>query len=462
MAATAPPTETSPDADHSTDIETAAAGQPRRSRVRPPVLIGVIAGLLLATILAAGLQAGRPTDPADTPQAVGDRLSATIEQAQQRLRRVPDDPDTWAVLGGAYVEQARVTANPAYYAQAQGALERSLRIRPEGNAPALTGLGALANARHDFTAARGYAEQALALNPASLEAHGVLADAATQLGDTATATAAVQRMLDLRPGVVSFTRASYEMELHGDVDGARTALERALGAATSIDEIAFGEYYLGELAWNRGAVEEASRHYERGLTADPDHAMLLQGRAKALAATGRVDEALEGYRVLTQRVPLPQYLLEYGELLESTGRVDQARAQYRLIVAQQQLAKASGALDELAAAQLAADHGDPAEAVTWAEAAYAKAPSIFGADALAWALHRAGRDAEALPYAQQANALGRRNAATEYHLGTIMGALGRTDDAVAALKGALALNPNFSPLHAAAARRTLDTLRGRR
>ena len=150
--------------------------------------------------LAAGLDDGRRDTPAGTPQPVPDRLAASIEQAQDRLRRLPDDAGTWAALGSAYVEQARVSANPAYYPQAQGALERSLALQPDGNAAAAIGLGALANARHDFAAARGYAEQALALNPASVEAYGVLADAATQLGDTATATAAVQRMLDLRPG----------------------------------------------------------------------------------------------------------------------------------------------------------------------------------------------------------------------------------------------------------------------
>jgi tetratricopeptide (TPR) repeat protein len=269
-------------------------------------------------------------------------------------------------------------------------------------------------------------------------------------------------MLDLRPGVAAFTRASYELELHGDVDGARAALERALAAATSTDETAFCEYYLGELAWNRGRVDEAALHYERGLLADPDNAPLLQGRAKVQVATGQLDAAIEGYRVLTLRVPLPQYLLEYGELLESAGRAGEARVQYRLLGEQRRLAEAAGSQDGLAAAQLAADHGDPAEAVVLAQAEHAEAPSIFTADALGWALHRAGRDAEALPYAEQATALGRRDAMTDFHRGMVLAGLGRADEAIAVLDGALATNPHFSPLHATAARETLATLRGQR
>ena len=249
-----------------------------------------------SSVIAAGLDDSSRDTPAGTPQPVPDRLAATIAQAQERLRRVPGDAGTWAALGSAYVEQARVSGNPAYYAQAQGALDRSTQLQPTGNAAAAVGLGALANARHDFAAARGYAEQALAGNPASMEANGVLADAATQLGDTATATAAVQRMLELRPGVAAFTRASYELELHGRVDEARVALERALGAATSRDELAFCQYYLGELAWGGGDLEEARAHYERGLAAAPGDPALLHGRAKVLAAAGRVDEAITALR----------------------------------------------------------------------------------------------------------------------------------------------------------------------
>jgi tetratricopeptide (TPR) repeat protein len=417
-----------------------------------------VAALVIAGLFVVGQAFWPATLPAAVPQPVGDRLTASIEQLRDRLRRVPDDPVTWANLGAAYVEQARALANPAYYPQAQGALDRSVQLQPDGNAAALTGLGALAGARHDFAAARRYAEDAVALNPASVEAHGVLADATTQLGDTAAATAAVQRMLDLRPGVASFTRASYELELHGRTDDAVAAMQRALEAATGRDEIAFCRYHLGELAWGRGNLDEAESQYARGLAAVPGDPALLQGRAKVLAARERTDEAVEGYRLLTERVPLAQYLLEYGELLESAGRVDEARAQYRLIADQQRLYAAQGSSDDLVAAQVAADHGDPAEALRSAQAEWDRRHSVFTADALAWALHKAGRDAEALPYAEQAAGLGRRDATVAFHRGMILTALGRTGDAIGALEEALRTNPHFSPLHAPVARQTLDAL----
>ncbi len=453
MLTSAPPRPT----PHTSDPEPT-----RRRRHRRTVLL-LLLGLLVASVAAAGLvePAAQPRSAA-TPKIVNDQVAASIERAQDRLRRVPDDPMTWATLGTGYVEQARVSGNPAYYPQAQGALERSVQLQPEGNAPALIGLGALANARHDFAAARRYAEQAVATNPSSAEAYGVLADAATQLGDPATATAAVQRMLDLRPGVASFTRASYELELHGRTDEARVALQQALESSTSRDGQAFCHYYLGELAWGGGELDAAAAAYARGLAAVPGDPALLAGQAKVLAARGQLDQAITGYQELTQRVPSPQYLLEYGELLESAGRNDSAQVQYGLIAEQHRLAAAAGSTDDLAAALLAADHGDPAEAVRLALAEWDRRQSVFTADGLAWALHAAGRDVEALPYAERAGELGTRSAVADFHRGMILAALGRTDEAIVALDTALRTNPYFSPLHAVKARAALDALRAGR
>ena len=72
------------------------------------------------------------------------------------------------------------------------------------------GQGALANARHDFAAAADLGERAVAINPYSATAWGVLTDARIQLGDYPAASEAVRQMLDLQPGMASFTRASYD------------------------------------------------------------------------------------------------------------------------------------------------------------------------------------------------------------------------------------------------------------
>ncbi|MFI7674138.1 tetratricopeptide repeat protein [Actinophytocola sp. NPDC049390] len=417
---------------------------------------------LLAVSVASLLPLTAPAPTATRPADSASTLDRRITTAQRSLDQRPRNPKLWADLGTAYVEKARITANPVYYQKADGALNRSLDQQPEGNATALIGLGALANARHDFTAARDWGLRAKAVQPDTAEVYGVLADAYTQLGDTDAATGAIQRMLDLKPGVSSFTRAAYDFELHGQVDQARDALERALDDAVDPSDIAFCRYRLGELAYDNGDVDTAEQHYEAGLRAAPQDPPLLQGRAKIAAARGDTTTAIAAYQDLVNRLPTSQYLQEYAALLTAAGKPDLARQQYTLIEQQEQLQAAAGATDDLAASLVAADRGDAAAALARAQAEWARRQPVFAADALAWALHLNGRDAEALTFADRAAALGWHNAAAAYHRGKILAALGRDADAVTALDQALRINPHFSPVGAPDARRTLATLRAAR
>ena len=427
-----------------------------RSRLGALLVVGLGVGLLVLSIAALLPPAtpGPATVAAGGPSTLDRRISA----AQAKLARHEQDPRTWADLGTAYVEKARITANPAYYPKAEGALRTSLTQQPDGNGPALTGMGALANARHDFAAARSFGERARAVLPHTAEVYGVLTDAYTQLGDTEAATTALQRMLDLEPGVSSFTRAAYEFELHGRVDDARHALDRALADAVDPADIAFCRYRLGELAFDNGDVDTAARHYEAGLRAVPLDPPLLQGKAKVAAARGQTGEALAGYRELVSRLPNTQYLQEYALLLTSAGEGELAERQYTLIEQQQQLQAAAGATDDLSAALVAADRGDAGQALQRAQAEWSRRQPVFVADALAWALHLNGRDTEAITYADRAASTGWRNATFSYHRGMILAGLGRNAEAVTALTEALRVT--ISPVDARTARATLANLRG--
>jgi tetratricopeptide (TPR) repeat protein len=384
-----------------------------------------------------------------------DPLAASIARAQDRLRTVPGDWRTWAALASAYVEQARVTANPVYYQKADGAAQRSLTLHPDGNADARIALGALANARHDFAAARDDARKALAVDAYSADAYGVLADAQTQLGDSAAATDAVQHMLDLRPGLAAYARASYDFELHGRNDDATALMRRALDAASGAHDIAFCRNQLGELAWQSGDLAGARREYTAGLAADPSSVALRRGLSQVDAADGHLDAALAGYADVTRRAPTPGYLIEYAELLRVAGHPTDADTQLGLASAAVQLFTANGGVDGLASAGLALATGRPADAVTAARAEWARRQHIDVADTLAWSLHAAGQDAEALGYARRVAATGARNASYAYHLGAIEAALGQRDAARADLTRALSTNPEFSPVDAPAARQLL-------
>jgi len=248
--------------------------------------------------------------------------------------------------------------------------------------------------------------------------------------------------------------------LHGLTDAAAALLQRALMSTSTASDIAFCRTYLGQLAFTTGNLDEAAAQYRGGLAAVPGDPGLLYGQAQVDAARGNTDAAVGGYQQVVNVRPLPQYLVEYGELLESLGRATAAQAQYTLFATSQKLFAANGVQDNLTAALLDANRGDASGAVRNGEAEWAARHNIDAADALGWALHSAGRDAEALPYAQQATALGTKNASFLYHRGVIEAAVGQPAQARATLSAALATNPHFSPLYAPRAQAALAQLGG--
>jgi tetratricopeptide (TPR) repeat protein len=410
------------------------------------VALVVAAGALLAPAgdrTPASLQAARDTDP--------------IAAAERRLQRLPNDWTTWAELGLAYVERARTTGDPADYPRAEEALDRSLAVRRDDNALALTGRGALAAARHDFPAALRHGRAALAVDPYRAAALGVVADALTELGRYDEAFPTVQRMVDLRPNAASYARASYTWELRGDVGRATEAMHRALDAAPGPADGAFARLHLGQLAFGTGDLDTAATHFTEGLRLLPGHPPLRVGLARVRAARGDTAGAVAEFRAVLTAVPEPAYVAELGDLLTASGQPEAGAQEHARARAAWAAEARNGHPPEPDPVLFAADHRDPA-ALDAARRLYARQPGIAGADAMGWALRAAGRPGEALGHADRALGLGTRSALMRYHRGMILADLGQREAARAELATALRLNPYFSVWHEPVARATLVSL----
>ncbi len=422
------------------------------------VLLVLVSAVLFTRSDSATPQAlGRGPVAASEVSTSGD-LSATISSLQSRLQRLPTDSESWAALGTAYVQQARITGDPSFYPKAAGVLGRSLEESPSGNAAALTGQAALAAARHDFQGAYRLTSKAMAINAFSSSTMAIRFDALIELGRYGDALRELKRYAGLKPGVPAYTRISYNYELHGNLRGARYAMQRALDIAYSPDDRAFALFELGELAWNAGRLRDASSLYQQGLRADPSYVANLYGLAKTDAGLGRTDRAVRRYQEVINRLPQPTYIIEFADLLTSLGRVDEAAAQQRLIDAQQRIFRAAGVNLDLELALYDASHGRPARALEQAKTAWRERKSIFVEDALAWALHVNGRDRAALRHLDSAQRLGTRSALFAFHRGMVERALGRSSEAISSLRQALATNPAFNPVFAAQAERALHAM----
>ncbi|MGV9271792.1 tetratricopeptide repeat protein [Streptomyces griseosporeus] len=447
-----------------------------RSRRRWALIASLAAGALVVGGVLVGLPAEAPVRsapvPAPGPQARAalaagapaalPDLTVLIGEQEAYLRAHPKDARSWALLGTAYVEQGRRTAEAALYPKAESALRRSLKSTPKRNPDALDGLAALANARRDFRAAKGYAEAALKERPKRWRTYPLLIEALTGLGDHKGAGRALDRLTELHSGPAVRARAAAVYRDRGWREDAQAALADAAAAAGAPAERAAYLQGAGELAWERGDLQDALRHFRAAARTDPDLRAAQAGQARVLAALGRSSEALSAYRVALTRQPEPQYALELGELYESLGLRDAARVEYDLLRALVRQHAAGGVDGNLTLGRFEADHGDPATAVRLLRAEWRRQPGIDVADALGWALHRAGADKEALRFAaiatDKAHGGGVRSAPYAYHRGMIERALKQYGPARRHLQEALRINPYFSVVHAPAARAALRAL----
>lgn len=386
------------------------------------------------------------------------RTVDTIASLQDRLRLNPEDSRAYTELGLAFLQRVRETGDATLYHQAEQALSEALRREPQ-QFEALIGQGLLALARHDFSQALHWGEQARQLNAYSVRAYGLIFDAQIELGRYAAAEKTMQTMLATRPELSVYTRLAYLRELNGDIEGAIAAMRQAVDSGLPKAEgTLWAQVQLGQLYFNQGDLAQAEQTYLRALFFDPDYVYAFAGMAQVRAAQGDYAEAIEYYETLVELLPLPQFVIALGDLYQVTGQEAQAQAQYELVSLIEQLNAEAGMDVDLELALFKADHGlEPGQTVRQAQAAYQKRPNIHGADVLAWALYQDGQFEEALVYSQEALRLNSRDALLHFHAGMIRQALGHSAEAREHLGQALAINPYFSIRYAPQAEALLVT-----
>jgi tetratricopeptide (TPR) repeat protein len=394
---------------------------------------------------------GAPTSASEN------RTQARIDELRARLQSYPDDGGAYRDLGAALLQRVREIGDPSLYDQADEALAKARGLLP-GDPNVLVAIGVLQLARHEFGDALETGQAALAIAPIA-EARGVVVDALTELGRYDEAIEELQRMVDQRPNLASYTRVSYARELHGDLEGALEALDLAAMAGGGAPEnLAFVQALQGNLLTYLGRRPAATAVYEEALRLVPDYAPALMGLGRLAVGRGDLDTAIARFGRAAAVLPLPEYVIALGEAQEVAGDMAGARQSYDLARFEAQLFEASGVVVDLELAIFEADHGDPRRAMELAQRAYDERQTIRTADALAWAA-LANRDLEtASEMSEAALRLGSQDPLLLYHAGAIAHAAGDEKRARTLLDRALELDPGFSATGAARARALLDDL----
>jgi tetratricopeptide (TPR) repeat protein len=435
---------------------------PHVSRLPAPVLAALAALVVLAVSVAVLMHTRGSSTAASggTPAtAIPRTTEGTIAQAQATLADDPDRLSALDALAGASLDRARQTGDPTWNTTATEAAQRALAIDPR-SFDALDVMGTLALTRHEFRQALVWARRSLAVAPTRVAPLGVRADALIELGRYREGFATIDRRLELRPDLPSYSRASYARELQGDRVSAIALMELAVDAGgPGTESRAWTRVQLGLLRFGGGDLDGAEREMRRALSERPGDARATAGLARVMAARGRLDRAAALYSRAIDRVPLPEYPAALAEIHLAEGNTAAAREDLALVGAMQKLLAANGSNVDLDISAIDADFHTPgAPDIALARRGRAARPGVIGDQVLGWVLTRAGQCAEGDRMATRSLRLGTRDALMLFQAGMAASCAGHAESARQRLSAALALNPAFSVRWAPVARRELARL----
>ncbi len=455
---------------------------PRVRSPRPLALLvaslAIVAGSQIATFLQAS--------PASPHAATADRptINAPVSPPEAPIANAPDDLTridhniaAWtknvvgndkdflsaANLAALYEARARLSGDVADYSRAAEAAQRSLGIVPD-QLDVLALHARLALATHDFGRALSEAASLDRTAPDQPAILSIMGDAQLELGDYGAATTLYGRVGTLAPGPAITARVARLTFLRGDPAGAVRQAESAQAAAVAAGingpSLSWYAYLAGTMQLAAGNPPAAATWFDRALEAWPHSFLALAGKARAEAAVGDFDKAIDGYRAAIAVAPQPDALAALGDLLALRGDDRGAQQQYATVLAIAQLQGSSGLVFNRQLVLFDVNHGrDLATALQLAEQELADRRDVYGYDADAWALLANGRAADADAAMTRALALGTRDAMLLYHAGEIALAVGDSTRARDLLTQSLAIRGALDPLSASKARATLDGLR---
>ncbi|MBI5514902.1 MAG: tetratricopeptide repeat protein [Deltaproteobacteria bacterium] len=403
---------------------------------------------------------GPPTasaGPALTPVRGDSAVDLQIRLAQARCTANPGQGRRWLELAQAFIRKARETADPGFYLQAEDAVARALRIDPADlNAVQMQGLIMMQD--HRFREVRELAQRSLARNSQAAILHGLLGDAEMEVGHYTQAEESYQRMLDLRPNLPSYSRASWMRWLLGDAEGAIDLARRAVEAGDPRvpEEHAWTMVQLANLYFATGDVQHALENCNAALITFARYPAALATRGLIRRARGDLTGAVEDLAIAVEGNGSTEHLMYLGEAQEAAGRNADAQATYT------RLERIGRRSDPRTLALFYANHDREHDAaVSLARRELDNRPDdVYTQDVLAWALYRAGNLPEAARYTDLSRRIHTADARFAYHAGMIALASGQREAAATLLRDALRYNPHFDERLAEACRQTLAGLPG--
>ena len=255
-----------------------------------------------------------------------DHLLDAYDQAKIRLRKDPKDNQAWLRLAEVFITDARVTGHyGADYDAAVSILDEILadRTKPDVREQALTLKASIRLSQHRFDEALKLGQEAVKIDPYRAFNYGVLVDANTELGRYDTAVAMCDKMVSMRPDLRSYSRVSYQREIHGDVTGAMQAMDMAIKAGMpGAEETSWCLTQLGGLHERAGQLEKAEGCYRNTIEQRPNYPFAIAALARI---EGKQKKFVDAEKHINEAIALmPDYAFyeELARISKAQGKTE--------------------------------------------------------------------------------------------------------------------------------------------
>ena len=264
---------------------------------------------------------GQPEVAVREGELPGATTAQRIEGLQAQVREAPSDPDAYAQLGLAYLQQVRETGDPTFYPRAQGTFEqaaaaRSRETSPPPAASVRSPWPATTSAAHSHSASGPPGSTrtwpaTTGSSPTPRSSSGATGRRSARSSTTSTSSRSSPRT----PG--SPTSVSCTAICPGRSAAMRLAVSAGGGTA---ENVSYVQALVGKLHFDSGDYAGGGGRLPDGARDGPGLPRRDGGPGPGRGcARATIDAAIRRLRALVLRLPLPEYVIALGETEQAAG-----------------------------------------------------------------------------------------------------------------------------------------------
>lgn len=233
-------------------------------------------------------------------------------------------------LAQIFINEARITGEHGHYYPAAYKLTNAILSENEITADlkfrTLVTKASIELSQHEFSDALATGEQALALNSNNASVYGVLVDSHVELGNYDKAVSYADKMITIKPDLRSYSRVSYLREIHGDVDGAMSAMKLAIEAGfPGYEDTAWSMLTLADIKKKYGDNQGAEQLYKNILNLRPDYPFAVAALGDIALEKGNTKKAEELLTEAINIIPEVGYYVSLAQVYKKTNRTQELK-----------------------------------------------------------------------------------------------------------------------------------------